>query len=170
MNDGRRRGLRLVMLAAALWAPPAVARDLGAADEAAPCDEIRVTVAIQPVEARPDVWTGTIESSFEILVEVWNGCEVDASIPAGQIVPYRATFPSAVGDAVQPPACLEGHVPVAGEVAPRRMLRHVHIVERCLSQAGGADALPSVQIDGGVLRTSEGSTRYAPVEAEMRPD
>lgn len=170
MNDGRLRGLGFATVMAVLWVMPAPARELDPAGERPPCDEIRVAVAIQPIEARPDVWTGTIESSFEILVEVWNGCEVDVSIPPGQIVPYRATFPAAIGDVAQPVACLEGQVPVAGAVAPRRMLRHVHLVERCLSAAGGADAPPAVQIDGGVLRTSEGSTRFAPAEAEVRPD
>ncbi len=131
------------------------------------CKEVRVTVSIQPLGREADVWADIVEESFEISVEVWNGCEQEVSIPIGEIVPYRTSFEAAVGEALQPSECVEGHVQVAGAVGPGQMLRQTQIVERCLS-AAGAESIRRVQIDGGVLRTSGSPARFAPAELELR--
>lgn len=130
------------------------------------CEDVRIEVSVEPLDSVPDAWTGILEGGFEISADVWNDCSGEISILPGEIVAYTSKLAPVVGEALQPRECLEGHLSVEGMARPGQAMRRTLLVERCLWKAESEETR-SVRVDGGVLRTSAGVARYAPVEVEL---
>ena len=133
----------------------------------AACAAIRVEVSVEPLDSVSDAWSGVVEGGFEISADVVNDCPGEISILAGEMVTYQSELPPMVGETPQPRECLKGHLSVEGVVRPGQALRRSLVVDRCTWPAE-SEKSRSVRTDGGLLRTSAGTVRYAPMDVVIQ--